>query len=79
MILVGVAHIPKHDPGLAPDLLEFLGFVGCVFVFAGVGLTKGLWRVRDDKNWFNCLFGPVVFVLGLAMAVVGFGFSFGLL
>ncbi|MYT32736.1 MULTISPECIES: hypothetical protein [unclassified Streptomyces] len=79
VVLAGVAHIPKHDPGLAPDLLELLGFVGCVFVFAGIGLTNGLWRVKNGKNWFTYLFGPVVFVLGLAMTVMGFGFSFGLL
>ncbi|MGX1756663.1 hypothetical protein ACWIG5_07070 [Streptomyces lydicus] len=79
VILAGVAHLPKHDPGWAPGFLALLGIFGCVLVCAGVALTRSLLRVKDGKNWFNFVFGPVVLVIGLAMAVVGFGFAFRLL
>ncbi|MFI1204665.1 hypothetical protein ACH4VR_35445 [Streptomyces sp. NPDC020883] len=80
VILAGVAHIPKHDPGWGGTFQLLLGFfVGCPITVAGVYLTVGLWRVKDGKTWFNHLFGPLVFVIGLAVAVPCFGFAFHLL
>ncbi|KIZ13732.1 hypothetical protein [Streptomyces natalensis] len=79
VILAGVAHLPKHDPGWGPSLWELLGIIGCIVVYAGVVLTNGLWRVKDGRGCFTYLFGPVILLIGLAMAIVGFGFAFHLL
>ncbi|QHC26033.1 hypothetical protein [Streptomyces sp. GS7] len=79
VILAGVAHIPKHDPGWAPSFELLLGIFGCLVVCAGVVLTNGLWRIKDGKSCFTYLFGPVVLAIGLAMTIAGLGLAFHLL
>ncbi|MEK2476450.1 MULTISPECIES: hypothetical protein [Streptomyces] len=80
VILASVVHIdPNHpDPGWAPFFLALLGLAGCVIVGAGAYLTFVLWRAHHEKRWGDYVIGPVFLVIGLAMAVMGFGFSFHL-
>ncbi|AJC56708.1 MULTISPECIES: hypothetical protein [Streptomyces] len=80
LILAGVAHVKSnYDAGWGPGLLLILGVFGCLVVCAGAAVTRALLRVEGEKNWVGRAVGPVIFAMGLAMTVVGFGFSFGLL
>ncbi|MEU9112145.1 hypothetical protein AB0D04_10190 [Streptomyces sp. NPDC048483] len=74
--LAVVIHIdPNHpDPGLGPFFLALLGLAGCLVVATGVAVTIALLRVKDEKRWGNYVIGPLVLLLGLAIAVPGFGF-----
>ncbi|QHC26034.1 hypothetical protein [Streptomyces sp. GS7] len=60
-------------------LLALLGLAGCLIAGSGVYMTLALRRAYDGKKWGDYVVGPVMLVIGLAVATVGFGFGFGLL
>ncbi|WP_274914042.1 hypothetical protein [Streptomyces sp. WZ-12] len=79
VILAGVAHVDPNEPA---DWLSFLALPGAVFglplVIAGVGVTAAIWRMKGRRKWGEYVIGPVILLVGLAIAVPCFGFAFHL-
>ncbi|MFK0296741.1 hypothetical protein ACIQU6_40595 [Streptomyces sp. NPDC090442] len=78
--LAAVVHIdPNHPaPGWPPLLLALVGLAGGMVLCAGLAVTVALLRVNGRKTWGNYLIGPVITLVGLAIAAFGFGSAFHL-
>ncbi|MGD3110099.1 hypothetical protein [Streptomyces sp. YGL11-2] len=68
--------MPPDWPGF---FLVVLGVIGCLIAGSGVYMTLALRRAYDGKKWGDYVVGPVMLVIGIAVAIVGFGLAFHLL
>jgi hypothetical protein len=63
---------PEHPATWIGFFWALLGVAGCLIAITGATVTVALWRVSGRKKWGNYILGPVILMIGLAIAALGF-------